>query len=396
MTSVVADHEQMRMRRDFLFGLNNTAMYAATRGSPLFLPSHISFLMAYVDGWLRSEPGPDNEKEKAVTEALFRHSPKWAKHLILRLLKAEWIPVRAQRLLLLTPLLIPLVVTLPWQFIWSGAKSALDILGNGIRSVPPLVTAVVVVFVTSDAWRILGTGFTPRFFILVSTFLLASLLFLIRRDWWADLDAAEDDVERRLLEGIKRWNTDSLRDFMDRGAKPVPMEKPRGLRKVYAYLTYLGLIALALIATALFVSIILTIVGLILINANETKNLAGSVDVYHPLSGIMVTKQLLSLSLSLGAFAAFFLVAALRSADRDDFMKNILARYRRALLVYTTYCHARDSAKEWTGISAEFKPRMQDTLEPRRQEEGAAIPEPGLSHDAVTQHPLTRISRGHL
>jgi hypothetical protein len=373
MTPVASDHEQMRRRRDFLFGLNNTAMYAATRGSPLFLPGHISFLMAYVHGWLRVQPGPDYEKEKAVMEALFRHSPKPAKHLILRLLKARWIPEKAKRLLLLTPLLTPLAVTLPWQFIWSGAKSAWDILGKGIRSVPPLVTAVVVVFVTSDAWRILGTGFTPRFFLLVSAFLLTSLLFLVRRDWWADVDAAEVEVAP-LLEGIKHWNRDSFDDFMRRGAAPVPMQRPCGLRKVYAYLTYLTLIAFALIATALFVSIILTIVGMILINANEAKNLAGSVDIYHSFPGIMVTKQLLSLSLSLGAFAAFFLVAAQHSGDRDEFIKNILARYRRALLVYTTYCRARDSSKEWTGISVELKPRKQGALELDHQEEDAAIP----------------------
>lgn len=373
MTPVVSDREQMRIRRDFLFGLNNTAMYAATRGSPLFLLSHISFLMAYVGGWLRSQPGPDNEKEKAVMEALFRHSPKWSKHLTLRLLKSGWIPEKAQRLLLLAPLLVPLVVTLPWQFIWSGVKSAWDILGKGIRSVPPLVTAVVVVFVTGDAWRILGTGFTPRFFILVGAFLLISLLFLIRRDWWLDVDAAEDEYER-LLDGIRHWDTDPLRDFMRRGAEPVPMERPCGFRKVYAYLTYLALIAFALIATALFVSVILTIVGLILINANEAKNLAGSVDIYYPFPGIMITKQLLSLSLSLGAFAAFFLVAAQHTDDRDEFIKNILARYRRALLVYATYCRARDSAREWTGISVELKPRKQGALEPDHQEEDAAIP----------------------
>src|SRR5215475_9261176 len=136
MTPVMSDYDQMRARRDFLFGLNNTAMYAATRGSPLFLASHISFLMAYVDRWLKSQPGPEDDKEKAVMEALFRHSPKWAKHLTLRLLKAGWITEKAKRLLLLTPLLIPLVATLPWQFIWSGVKSAWDILGKGVRTVP--------------------------------------------------------------------------------------------------------------------------------------------------------------------------------------------------------------------------------------------------------------------
>ena len=80
------------------------------------------------------------------------------------------------------------------------------------------------------------------------------------------------------------------------------MDRPRRLRGFDAYLTYLALIAFALIAVALFVSIILMIIGLILINSNETKNLAGSVYIYHPFPGIMVSKQLLSLSLSLGAF----------------------------------------------------------------------------------------------
>jgi len=227
--------------------------------------------------------------------------------------------------------------------------------------------------VTGDAWRILGTGFTSRFFILVSAFLVISLLFLTPRDWWADVDVAEDE-HNRLLDGIKHWDTGPLRDFIRRGAGPVPMERPSGFRKVYAYLTYLALIAFALIATALFVSVILTIVGLIMINANEAKSLAGSVDIYYRFPGIMVTKQLLSLSLSLGAFAAFFLVAAQHTDDRDEFIKGTLTRYRRALLVYTTYCRARDSAEEWTGISVELKPGKQAAPESDHQEEETVDP----------------------
>jgi hypothetical protein len=371
MAPIAPEHEQLRTwRRDFLLGLHDTAKYAATRGSPFFLLSHISFLMAYVGGWLGPAHGLDNEKadnEKAVMEALFRQVPKWVRHLILRLLQAGRISEKAQRLLLLTPLLIPLVVTLPWQIIWAGVNSAWDILGKGIRSVPPLVTAVVVIFVTSDAWRVLGTGFTPRFFMLVSTFLLASLLFLIRRDWWADFNVDENEVTP-LLQGIKHRNREYLNEFIRRGATPLPVKRPSRLRGFDAYLSYLALIAFALIAVALFVSIVLIIVGLILINADETKNLAGSVYIYHPFPGIMVTKQLLSLSLSLGAFAAFFLVAAQRSDDRDEFIKNTLARYRSALLVYTTYCQARDAAEDWTGIPIKLKLRKKATLEPDHDE----------------------------
>ena len=176
-----------------------------------------------------------------------------------------------------------------------------------------------------------------------------------------------------MLQGIKHWNPKYLNEFIRRGAEPVPVDRPRRLRGADAYLTYLALIAFALIAVALFVSIILIIVGLILINSNETKNLAGSVYIYHPFPGIMVTKQLLSLSLSLGAFAAFFLVAAQRSDERDEFIKNTLARYRRALVVYTTYCQARDSAEDWTGIPIKWELRKKGTLEPDHHEDDAAI-----------------------
>jgi len=203
----MSQREPERMsRRDYLFGMNDIAMYAVSRGSPLLLPSHVAFLVAYVREWLTLEPGQDNEK--AVIGALFHRAPRWARHLSVRLHRAQWIPRKIRLPLLLTPLFIPLAVILPCQLVWSAANSAWDILKKGVRNVPPLVTAVVVVFVTSDAWRILGTGFTVRFFILVCAFLTASLLFLIREDWWADVSADEDEATS-LLEGMKHWNRSS-------------------------------------------------------------------------------------------------------------------------------------------------------------------------------------------
>lgn len=66
-------------------------------------------------------------------------------------------------------------------------------------------------------------------------------------------------------------------------------------------------------------------------------------------------RQLLSLSFSLGAFAAFFLVAAQCADDREAFVQGTLVRYRRALLVYTIYCRAHDLAKDWTHVPIELK-----------------------------------------
>jgi len=310
-----------------------------------------------------------------VIGALFQRAPRWARYLSVRLHRAQWIPRKVRLPLLLAPLFIPLAVILPCQLIWAGANSAWDILRKGVRNVPPLVTAVVVVFVTSDAWRILGTGFTVRFFILVCAFLTASLLFLIREDWWADVSADEDEA-KSLLEGMKNWNRSTLHEFTSRGARPVPMERPSGFRGVYAYLAYLTLVAFSLIAAALFVSAILVIVGLILINSNETRSLAGSAYIYQSFPGITVTKQLLSLSFSLGAFSAFFLVAAQHSDDRDKFMKNTLLRYRRAQLAYTVYCRAHDSAAKWTGIPVDMKFCNPGAREPRQREDLAVIPGP--------------------
>lgn len=366
MTPVAPDPMLGKMSQsDYLFRLNDIAMYAATRGSPLFLPRHIAFLATYMSKWQKLHPGPDSEK--AAMKVLFHGAPKWAKHLSSRLVQA-----RIHRNVQLTLLFIWLAVNSLLQFVWSGLNSAGDIVKKGIRSVPPLITAVVVVFVTSDAWRILGTGFTLRFFILVTAFLLASLLYLIRKDWWADVNAEEDEVED-LLKEIKHWEPVALRDFMSRGAKPFPMERPRGLSGAYGHVAYLALVAFSLIAVAIFVSGILVIVGLILVNKDETTKLAGSAYIYQSFPGVAVTKQLLSLSFSLGAFAAFFLVAAQRSEDRDVFMKDILARYRRALLVYTAYCKAHDFAEEWTGIPVELKLCKLGTLEPHPQEDPAGI-----------------------
>jgi hypothetical protein len=117
---------------------------------------------------------------------------------------------------------------------------------------------------------------------------------------------------------------------------------------------------------ALFVSISLIIVGLILINAKETQNLAGSVYIYQSFPGVVITRQLLSLSFSLGAFAAFFLVAAQHADDRETFAKNILVRYRRSLLVYTIYCQAHDLARSWTDVPIELKLYKRQVTAPGR------------------------------
>ncbi len=344
--------EVLKRRESFLVDLNNTAAYALARGAPIFLLDHIRFLVEYVDKWLTESPGI----EGVVAQTLVGQAPRWisspSEFIVSRLLKAERLPWRGRLFVVIAPLLLPFLFIVPAQFIWSVFSSAWHVLKKGIRSVPPLITAVVVVFVTSDAWKILGTGFTPRFFGLFGVFLAAGLAFLIRfGDYW-DYDIAASEYEAGvLLRGVRRRRTKKFYELVRAGAEPSPMVKPTGRGAVSVYMGYLLLSAFSIIVAAIFVSGTLMLVGLILINAKETTNLAGSVYVYQTFPGkIVLTRQLVSLSLSLGAFSAFFLVAAQHTEDRRVFMYNVLVRLRRALLVYSVYCRARDSAEEWTGI----------------------------------------------
>jgi len=285
-------------------------------------------------------------------------------------------------------------------FVHSVASSAWLSLSKSIRIVPPLITAVVVVFVTSDAWRMLGAGFTLRFFCLVGLFLLSSLLFLIRFKgyWEKDFDVDESDVTTasELLDQLKHELRDieegvplsqhapndatgdqqhdgddtlpwrQLNELIDLGAKPLPLVKPAnlGLRMCH-YCAYVAVSLFSLIVVALVVSASLILVGTIVISAKVTKDLAQSVHIYWTLPGhFVITSQLVSLSLGLGAFATLFVVAGQRTEDRKELMDNALALIRRTFVVYSVYGRAHDHAAEWTGIPVESPPLAPKVLEP--------------------------------
>ncbi len=339
--------------REYLYNLNKTAIYVAARGLPFLLVTHAIFLVRYIDEWV------ENDTRNAVDAAgaLFGRWPKWSQKLIAEWLQKTWLPSGILLAVLLAPYVLPLAVVLPYQVGRSVLSSTWDIFRNGIRALPPLVTAVVVVFVTSDAWRILGNGSANRFWLLIAVFVAASLLFLIRWRCWDDIDVSPKQVDK-LLGGITLKRPTGFRAFIDPdyGVQPAPINRPGPLGTVWVYTGYWLLAAFALLMTMAFVALALIVVGVILINKNETITLANSAHVYHTMPGLVITRQLLLLSASLAAFAAFFLVAAQKPTDRKRFMRNVLVRYRRVLLVYTVYCAAHDHAAPWTQVEVRDKP----------------------------------------
>ena len=263
----------------YFINLHKTAMYVFAHGTPFFIKRHFVFQADFVEKWIEKYPG--KEGADAVAEAFAGKRATRRVNLLSTLIQIKWISSSAKSWVMVATLAIPVAVfILPLQFLLSTVSSGWHVLKKGVRSVPPLITAVVVVFVTSDAWRILGTGFTVRFFVLVGVFLLASLFFLIRyKDYWEEDIYVPEDEANKLLEGIRgQRNFDWL---IERGAEVTPMIKPTGRRgQIAVYISYLALSAFSIIGAALFVSGGLILVGLILINADETKNLAQSVNIY--------------------------------------------------------------------------------------------------------------------
>lgn len=332
--------------RDYLYHLNKTAIYAATRGMPLMLIRHIFFLVAFIAAWTRKEP----EGARDVAAVLFGRWPKWSQRLITWELTSPYLPSSVVLYLLLLPYLLPLSFA-QWQTTRSMVYSSFDVFRRGVRVVPPLITAVVVVFVTSDAWRILGSGSTNRFWVLVGVFLVGGLLFLVRWNCWDDLEADPAEAAE-LLAGIRRRRPLGFDAFTERGLQFAPMERPGLLCQIWVYAGYWMLCTFALVAITVLVAAALVLIGAILINYDDTIRLAGVAHVYLTMpGGLIITRQLAQLSVSLGAFAAFFLIAAQKPDDRDVFIKNVLVRYRRMLLVYSIYCQARREVALWTGIT---------------------------------------------
>jgi len=333
--------------RDYLYNLNKTAIYAATRGMPLMLIGHIFFLVKFIRAWLEQEPGGASD----VAESLFTRWPRWSRRLIAWELAQPYLSSGAVLYLLLLPYLLPLSVV-QWQATRSVVYSSFDVFRRGVRLVPPLITAVVVVFVTSDAWRILGSGSTNRFWALVGAFLGGGLLLVVRWNCWDDLDATPEEAAE-LLGGIRRRHPLGFDAFTKRDVQSAPIERRGWLCQVWVYAGYWLLSAFALVVTAVLVTAVLVLIGVVLINQQETFELARAVHVYWPWllpGGLVITRQLLQLSASLGAFAAFFLVAAQRPDDRRVFMRNALLRFRRVLLVHSVYWRARRRAAEWTRV----------------------------------------------
>jgi hypothetical protein len=189
-------------------------------------------MAGYIKAWqAQDQDSAALGRTMGTTYRIRRYNP------ITGLLRAEWLPLELRQFAFTLPA-IPLIFA--GMSVLAG-RGFYRMTRISIRSIPPLLTAVVVVFVTSDAWRILGTGFSARPIALWVVFIIAAWLFLIRYRYWADIQAVDmhDLLTRAESKGY-------LNSFIQLGVVPQEMEKPddRAGRK-FVYGTYMVLTLLS-------------------------------------------------------------------------------------------------------------------------------------------------------
>ena len=323
---------------NFIIDLNKAVWYMLRRGATFFFPDHLAFMADYIKAWqAQNQDSAALARAVGATYRIQRYNP------LSILLRTKWLPLALRQFAFTIPA-IPLIF---FGMSVLAGRGFYRMIRSSVRSIPPLLTAVVVVFVTSDAWRILGAGFSARPIAVWFAFIIAAWLFLIRYKYWADIQAVnmQDLLSTARSKGY-------LNSFIRLGAVPETMERPDDwAARQFVYVTYMVLTLLSLLEVALAVAAALTVVGMILVSKGETSTLAHGVNVYFTLPGhVVLTTQLVSLSITLGCFAAFFLVAGQRPEDRDAFMNSGLKDLRRVLLAYSIYRRACSSSPEWTGV----------------------------------------------
>ncbi|MFD9631827.1 hypothetical protein [Streptomyces violascens] len=336
----------------YLREMDETAQYVFAKGLPFFVRAHYGWLTRYDAAWRGAVAGALDETLRTLRLSAPDHHTGRVDRWMSDLLDSTYVRDSTHARKALTFLFLA-VVLLP-GFLASIAKSLWGVIGGGVRTAPPLVAAVVVVFITSDGWRLLAHGFGLRFALFETLFLSVGLAFLARSDYWTDIAAPSQPDQEELLRHI---DSAAVGDLIRRGAHPFPLlqpETPAQRRSVHA--GYFILLTSALVGSAVVVSLSLIVVGVVLISASQTANLTGgAAHLYWTIPGtdLVLTRELVSLSLSLGAFAALFLVASQHPEHRTAYAHRVLYRLRRSLAVYSVYRRAREQAQAWTTVNPE-------------------------------------------
>lgn len=239
---------------------------------------------------------------------------------------------------------------LPMYIIWALIRGFSTTLKAALRPVPALLAVLVVVFTTSDAWRLFGLESYWRFTIMVAIVLGLSLSALAvgLRDsdgGWREV-LGYSDSDPQLLES---WAKQTPAEDLSASVQPVlPLgDGVQGragqnfeLRPLVANVTvlYVFTMVLHIFAVAFWISLMFVIIGVVAVSGPMTKELTQApvtVIAHFNLLGqsFMLTRQLVLLSAVLGGVAALtFATGTLQDSDsRATFARHALADLRHSL-----------------------------------------------------------------
>jgi hypothetical protein len=211
-----------------------------------------------------------------------------------------------------------------------GALTFSRLFRSALRAVPPVLVAIVLLFVTADAWHMLAQPFNSRFWALFGLFML-----------FAGALAAQTAGGAKVMDLIDKSMTDApLKVSKHNPALPIwlRLKAQTNIRCAtnrdvwYLRLVLVAASVLQVAAVGLYVAASLVVVGMIGIDKSLATQLVGSPHVVWSYGGlIFLTRELIDISIILGAFAALY-YAAVGLGDKDgreDFLHAGIQTLRR-------------------------------------------------------------------
>ncbi|HEV2944858.1 MAG TPA: hypothetical protein VGX26_07090 [Solirubrobacteraceae bacterium] len=306
---------------DFVDLLDDTAWQIAARGAPFILVHHYRWMYGYLSRIVRAgkpirvvlKPFPGVPGLTHVRVPITMGIDGWS---------APWLPF--------------IVLLVAAAKLFSGlrefAGNTVSVVGHSLRRIAegnienaaPLVAALIVVFLTGDAWKIVGRTASWRLAVLTTIFLGAGTLLVMNlRKFPDDLSEFTEDTQTPSYADTLGGHLARL-DGLPHGESPgTRFGGWANVVILYVLAIVSNLIVLGLLVAAAFV-----LVGVLLIDANTTKELTGQTPhvIWHlPVGGLVLTRELLSLALGLGALSALSFAAAglPNAAARKEFRREV-------------------------------------------------------------------------
>lgn len=215
-----------------------------------------------------------------------------------------------------------------------------DTFAVAVRALPPLLAILLFLSLTAETWQTFGDLAGWRFgAVLIGFGLLASLILLLGlRDERAELasPAPGPDLERRA-------RATPAAPLVDRGLAPAspPLDRIERANLAVALLVNLGtrvLVVGAVVGAAFF------LFGLLVVDeATTTDWVKAPADVLLSASiagrELVVTEALVRVAITLGGFASLYFAAVAlgERRNREDFLDDVLERFRRVMAAWSYY-----------------------------------------------------------